>query len=145
MKKILMMGCALFIFAAASQAQSTDTSATTPRQHMQNRRGGDRMMGQRAELNKKLNLTADQETKLKAISDSFRKDRGDIKNNTNLSDDQKKQAYRDLFKKNNDARQAIYTPEQKAIIEKSMKDRRAQRGDRGGRKMKTPQVVPDQQ
>ena len=123
MKKILSLGLALFIFAAATQAQTTDTTVAPKHQKMH--RQGKAMRGQRAEMAKKLNLTADQQTKLKALNDSFKQERQGIKDNANLSDDQKKQAYKDLFKKNREARQAIYTPEQKAIIEQSMKERRA--------------------
>lgn len=140
MKKILVLACALFTFAAASQAQTADTAAN-PQHQMHHRRGG-AMMGARGDLAKKLNLTSDQQTKLKALNESFKKDRNDIKNNANLSDDQKKQAYKDLFKKNSDARQAIYTPEQKAIIEKSMQQRR---GNHGQWKAKSSDATPDQQ
>lgn len=130
MKKILLFTFGLFLFAAASQAQTADTSAT-PRHRMEHRRGG-AMMGPGGALAKKLNLTADQQTKLKAINEDFRKQGDAIKNNSALSDDQKKDAYRDLFKKNREARNAIYTDEQKEIIKKTMQERRQQRGNRRG-------------
>lgn len=130
MKKILLFACGLFIFAAASQAQTADTSGKT-RHRMEHRRGGN-MMGPGSALAKKLNLTADQQTKLKAINADFKKQGEAIKANSELSDDQKKTAFRDLFKKNREAQNAIYTDEQKEIIKKEMQQRRQERGNRKG-------------
>lgn len=120
MKKILSLGLALMLFGAASQAQSTDT-ATASGRHKMHRHS----MTMRADMAKKLNLTADQQTKMKTLQESFKQERQGIKDNADLSADQKKQAYKDLFKKNNTARRAILTPEQQAIIKESRKTRRA--------------------
>lgn len=127
MKKLLVLCCSLFLFAAVSNAQNADTSAT--RSAKQWNRGG----GDRGAFMKQLNLTADQQAKLKQLSEDSKTKRDAIKNNASLNDDQKKEAYKALSKENYDARQAIYTPEQKALIEKSHADRKM--GGRGqGRK-----------
>jgi Spy/CpxP family protein refolding chaperone len=134
MKKILLFACGLFLFGMASQAQSTDTAAAKHRPRME-RSGGGRMMGMMVpnkELVKKLNLTTDQQAKLKTINEDFRKQAADIKNNSSLSDDQKKESFRDLFKKNREAQNAVYTDEQKEIIKKDMQERRQNRGQRRG-------------
>ncbi|SDZ75274.1 protein refolding chaperone Spy/CpxP family [Arachidicoccus rhizosphaerae] len=135
MKKILLFACGLFLFGMASNAQSTDTASHGNRPRMERRGPGGRgpmMMGPNKELAKKLNLTDDQQTKLKAINEDFRKQADGIKGNTSLTDDQKKEAFRDLFKKNREAQNAVYTDEQKEIIKKDMQERRAHRGDRKG-------------
>jgi len=132
MKKILLFACGLFLFAAASNAQSTDSTAHKHPRMERRGMGGPMMMGPNKELAKKLNLTDDQQTKLKAINEDFRKQADGIKNNSSLTGDQKKEAFRDLFKKNREAQNAVYTDEQKEIIKKDMQERRQQRGARRG-------------
>ena len=136
MKKIILFACGLFLFGMASNAQSTDSSFHGNRPRMERRGpGGGRgmmMMGPNKELAKKLNLTDDQQTKLKAINEDFRKQAEGIKSNTALSDDQKKEAFRDLFKKNREAQNAVYTDQQKEIIKKDMQERSARRANRTG-------------
>lgn len=129
MKKILLFAFSLFLLAGASQAQTADTSAAT---HHRMQRRGNPMMGPGGALAKKLNLTADQQAKLKTINEDFRKQGDAIKSNSQLTDDQKKTAFRDLFKKNREAQNAVYTDEQKEIIKKAMQERRQQRGGRKG-------------
>jgi Spy/CpxP family protein refolding chaperone len=77
-------------------------------------------------LIKKFNLPPHKQTKLKALNEYIKTKREAIKNDASLSDDQKKDAFRALMKENMKDRDAIYTPEQKALIEKSRKDRMAQ-------------------
>ena len=131
MKRILLFACGLFLFGMASQAQSTDSSATP--HHRMERRGGRQggpMMGPNSELVKKLNLTADQQAKLKTIREDLKTQSDAVKNNSSLSEDQKKAAFRDLFKKSREAQDAVYTDEQKEILKKAMQERRQQRGNR---------------
>lgn len=130
MKKIILFASALFFLGMTSQAQTADTSAA-PRHRMEHRRGNP-MMGPNSALAKKLNLTADQQTKLKAINEDFKKQSDALKSNSSLSDDQKKTAFRDLFKKNREARNAVYTTEQQDILKKAMQERRQQRGNKRG-------------
>ena len=129
MKKIFLFASALFLFTMASNAQSNNNNQRGSRQHTEQR--GNWGRGQNSELTKKLNLTADQQAKLKAVREDFTKQGEAIKNNSSLSADQKRAAYRELMQKNRTAQNAVYTDEQKEIIKKSMEERRAQRAQGG--------------
>ena len=131
MKKIFLLASALFLFTMASQAQSNN--ANRGNRHRTENRGGWQRGSYNSELTKKLNLTTEQQEKLKSVREDFRKQGEAIKNNSSLSADDKKAAYRELFQKNREAQNAVYTDEQKEIIKKSMEERRAQRGQRANR------------
>lgn len=124
MKKIFLMGFAFLLFVTVTKAQ--DANTTTPTTQKEGMHRGGMRGGMNPQLMKQLNLTPDQQTKLKALNESMKTKRDAIKNDASLSDDQKKEAFRALMKENMKDRDAIYTPEQKALIEKSRKDRMAQ-------------------
>ncbi len=123
MKKIFLMSFAFLLFTALTKAQDANTTTQTTQKEGMHRGG---MHGMNSQLMKQLNLTPDQKTQLKALNESMKTKREAIKNNASLSDEQKKEAFRSLMKENMKDRDAIYTPEQKALIEKSRKDRMAQ-------------------
>lgn len=123
MKKIFLMSFAFLLFTALTKAQDANTTTQTTQKEGMHRGG---MHGMNSQLMKQLNLTPDQKTQLKALNESMKTKREAIKNNASLSDEQKKEAFRSLMKENMKDRDAIYTPEQKALIEKSRKERMAQ-------------------
>ncbi|AYD49200.1 Spy/CpxP family protein refolding chaperone [Arachidicoccus soli] len=123
MKKIFLLSFAFLLFTALTKAQDANTTTQTTQKEGMHRGG---MHGMNSQLMKQLNLTPDQKTQLKALNESMKTKREAIKNNASLSDEQKKEAFRSLMKENMKDRDAIYTPEQKALIEKSRKERMAQ-------------------
>ena len=75
------------------------------------KRGGD-MGKQAAFFKKELNLTADQESKLKAIFQEFRTKSQDIRSNTSLSNEQKKAQFQSLAQQYMAQGKSVLTPEQ---------------------------------
>lgn len=63
-------------------------------------------------MNKELNLTADQQTKLKGYTDEFRTKAKDIRANNSLTEDQKREQIRSLSKTYMDQSKTVLTPEQ---------------------------------
>jgi len=117
MKRILTGALALVLFAGAAQAQTKkDTAGFHHRQ-------GREMMAQQ------LNLTADQQAKLKTIHDAQRKEMEALKTKS-LTADQSKEQRKALHKKYQDQVQSVLTPAQKD----QMKKLQAQRKEKGGRK-----------
>jgi Spy/CpxP family protein refolding chaperone len=117
MKRILTGALALVLFAGAAQAQTKkDTAGFHHRQ-------GREMMAQQ------LNLTADQQAKLKSIHDAQRKEMEALKTKS-LTADQSKEQRKALHKKYQEQMQSVLTPAQKD----QMKKLQAERKEKGGRK-----------
>lgn len=100
---------------------------------MQDRKGGRGFDGKEGRIghaapfmNKELNLTADQQTKLKGYGDDFRAKAKDVRSNTGLTDEQKKEQMRNLSKTYMEQSKAVLTPEQ----QEKMKTLRGQRKNR---------------
>jgi Spy/CpxP family protein refolding chaperone len=117
MKRILTGALALVLFAGAAQAQTKKDSAGF------HHRQGREMMAQQ------LNLTADQQAKLKTVHDAQRKEMEALKTKS-LTADQSKEQRKALHKKYRDQVQSVLTPAQKD----QMKKLQAQRKEKGGRK-----------
>ncbi|ANI90141.1 hypothetical protein A9P82_13110 [Arachidicoccus ginsenosidimutans] len=111
-------------FAATSHAQSADTTAI----HHAHKAWQKRSKKGNTDFYKKLNLSADQQTKLKAIKGDEKSKATAIKNNSNLSADEKKQQLKALNKDAYNKRQAIYTDEQKALIKEDHAKKKAHKG-----------------
>lgn len=75
-------------------------------------RKGDRFGKATSFLNQDLNLTADQQTKLKSYADDFRAKAEDLRGNASLTDDQRKEQMRSLAKQYMEQSKAVLTPEQ---------------------------------
>src|SRR5580765_2013034 len=108
-------------------------------------RGGGRMEARQVEmLTKRLNLTADQQTQVKAIDDDTMKQMATVRNDTSLSQDDKRAKMMDIRKGSQDKIRAVLTDEQKTQYEAllaEMRDRMRERGQGGGG---TPPAAPPQ-
>jgi len=94
-------------------------------------RGGARMMmGNPEQLAKDLNLTKDQQTKLKALSEKMQKQGETIRADKSLSEDQRRQKMMGVFQGYSQQMQAILTSEQKQKLQKMMEERMKQMRER---------------
>lgn len=111
----------LFVFAAAiAKAQPPADSA--------------RGRGPRVDMFKDLNLTKDQQDKVKAIQDKQRAEMETIRNSS-LSREEQRTKMMDMRKKYNDEIEAVLTPEQKEKYkakQKEMQEQMQQRRRDGG-------------
>lgn len=119
MKRILTGALALVLFAGAAQAQSKQDSS------FHHRKGGHEM------IMKQLNLTPDQQAKLKAIRANEHKDMQALKSNTSLTADQSKAQRKELHKKYHDQMQTVFTPAQKDQLKKLKTERKHEVGKKG--------------
>lgn len=87
------------------------------------KRGG-KMGAQAAFFKKELNLTADQETKLKSIFEEFRTKAQDIRSNSSLAQEQKRAQMKSLAEQYMSQGKAVLTPEQAKKFEE-MKSKRS--------------------
>jgi Spy/CpxP family protein refolding chaperone len=114
--------CALPVMAqdTAPAASSQGTEGT------QGRRGDATAM-----LTKKLNLTADQQTQVKSINDDTRSQMMALRNDTSMSQADKRSKMMDLHKSSNDKIRAVLTDEQKTkfdAMQANMQERMKNRG-----------------
>jgi Spy/CpxP family protein refolding chaperone len=117
MKRILTGALALVLFAGAAQAQTKDTA------NFHHRQG-------RGMMTQQLNLTADQQAKLKSIHDAERKEMEALKTKS-LTAEQSKEQRKALHKKYQEQMQSVFTPAQKEQLKK-LKAERKQNGERKG-------------
>jgi Spy/CpxP family protein refolding chaperone len=111
MKKILTATLAFVLFAGAAQAQTKDS---TGRHH----KAGHEMMA------KQLNLTADQQAKLKAIHEQERTEMKALTGNKSLTADQLKSQRSELHKKYRTQTESVFTAQQKQQLEKMKSERK---------------------
>jgi Spy/CpxP family protein refolding chaperone len=119
MKRILTGALALVLFAGAAQAQTKDTAS------FHHHRQGHGMM------TKELNLSADQQAKLKSIHENQKKDMEALKSNQSLTADQLKQQRETLHKKYREQMQSVFTPAQKDQLKKLQAERKGKDGKKG--------------
>lgn len=92
-------------------------------------------------LTKRLNLTADQQTQVKAIDEDTGKQMMAVRNDTSLSQDDKRAKMMDIRKASQDKIRGILTDDQKTKYDAmlaEMKDRMKERGQ-GGNPPRPPQ------
>ena len=118
MKRIITSAFAILLFTAAVQAQ-TDTANTQPQWH-QNANRGEHM--------KALNLTADQQAKMKTLHEDF-KQKADAIKAQKLTDAERKTQMQALREQQRTQMESILTPEQKAQWEKMRTEHIMQKGD----------------
>jgi protein CpxP len=101
------------------------------------RTGDDRRIGQRGngaarfeKMSKDLNLTDDQSARLKKSNESFKSSVESIRNNSSLTDDQKKEQVKNLHKKRQEDINSILTDEQKAKFKSEFKGRKGRGSDK---------------
>jgi Spy/CpxP family protein refolding chaperone len=91
--------------------------------------------GGHSKIAEKLNLTDAQKTQAKTLNESFRKQMQELKANTSITDDQRKERREALAKEHRSQFEAILTPEQKAKAQDLKKDFKGDKKEgRGERK-----------
>lgn len=126
MKKILFLSFAALFFTATLHAQSADTSANAAHKkawHKHDKTNSD--------FYKKLNLSDDQKAQLKTISQDQKTKIAAINSNSALTAEQKKEQIKAAKTDAYNKRQAIYTPQQKAVIKE---DHQKHKGHSGKKK-----------
>jgi Spy/CpxP family protein refolding chaperone len=97
--------------------------------------GGGRMQERQMEMmTRKLNLTADQQTQVKAINDDSMKQAMAVRNDTSLSQDDKRSKMMDIRKSSQDKIRGILTDDQKPKFDEmqaQMKERMKERQQGG--------------
>jgi len=106
MKRIITSAFVILLSIGAAQAQTASTEKN--KVHKEHRKGG--FDG--------LNLSADQQAKMKSLRADFKKQSSDLKSNTQLSEADKKARRQELHKQHRDQVEAILTPSQKETLAK---------------------------
>ncbi len=86
--------------------------------HKKGKHGEDRF----EKVTKDLDLTADQQSKIKALNETLRSDAQNIEKNNALTEDQKKEQLRSIRKKHREDLNSLLTTEQRAKVKIRMKD-----------------------
>jgi protein CpxP len=106
-------------------------------------RGGGRGGNQVEMLTKRLDLTPDQVTQVKAIDDDQMKQSAAVRNDSSLEQDARRSKMMDIRKASQDKIRAVLTDDQKtkydALLEE-MRNRQGQRGGGGGAAAPPPQL-----
>ena len=118
MKKLIVMACMAAGLSISAQAQ--DSSAAKI-QH-KNRHSKE----WKHDGKPKLNLTADQQEKMKAMRTEFKTQAKAIKDNSALNEDQKKEQLKALHVKNRQQMKDILTPDQQQKVAEQRKNLRKQ-------------------
>jgi Spy/CpxP family protein refolding chaperone len=114
MKKIITSALVLALAFGSAQAQKT-SGHKGKGYNKENRMGG----------YDKLNLTADQKSRLDALKATYKQQAADLKNNTQLSDEQRKTRKKELHQNFKSQADAILTPEQKEQLSQMKANRTA--------------------
>jgi len=118
--------CSGVLCALPVMAQDTAPAASAQGAEGHGRRGDSTAM-----LTKALNLTTDQQTQVKSINDDTRSQMMAVRNDTSLSQDDKRSKMMDLHKSSNDKIRAVLTDEQKTkfdAMQAKMQERMKNRG-----------------
>ena len=116
MNKTIILATVISVFSLTTSIAQT---APTPPAKKEKTEKGERhnpMAG--------LNLTEEQQSKMKTLNEDGRKQIEAVKNDASLNDDQKKSKIAELRKEHNDKRKALLTDEQQKKWEEMMKERR---------------------
>lgn len=131
-KRVLMVAlCSGAFFALPALAQDTAPQGPPPGQMGG---GGPRSGGARQVemLTKRLNLTPDQQTQVKAIDEDTGKQMMALRNDTSLSQDDRRSKMMDIRKSSQDKIRAVLTDEQKTKYDALLAEMRDRMRDRGG-------------
>jgi Spy/CpxP family protein refolding chaperone len=125
--------CTGALCAMPMLAQDTAPAASAPQGQMGPRGGGGARQVEM--LTKRLNLTTDQQTQVKAIDEDTAKQMTAVRNDTSLSQDDKRAKMMEVRKGSQDKIRAVLTDEQKTKYDAllaEMRDRMRERGQGGG-------------
>jgi Spy/CpxP family protein refolding chaperone len=117
MKKIF--GIALFVAACAFTSQAQDKTQPSQQKHKAKKEW-------KKSGREELGLTADQQKEMKSINMDFRSQVKTVRDNTSLTEAQKKEQMRALHTKRQEKVKAILTPEQQQKFAKDKRPRRKQ-------------------
>ncbi len=129
MKRILSTALAIVLFVGASSAQITEKN--TERHH-----------GNQGEMMKDLNLSADQQARLKTIHEAERKEMQALK--ADGKSEAGKAARKEIHEKYRTQLESVLTPDQRSKFKEERKDSKGQgvgNGDRMGRGNQFPQEL----
>lgn len=139
----LALGIPLFAQDAANadQASSATTQTAPDNGAAQAKPYGHRHRQGMKKMAEKLNLTADQQAKLKPIFQQTREQARGIRNDTSLAPDQKKAKMKELHENTMAQVNGILTPEQQAQW-KQMREERRQKWQERHNQQQTPDSTP---
>lgn len=120
MKRILFIASMILLGFTASQAQHAPPGG---------RRMGD-MAKMRAAMYEGLNLSDSQKVQMNALDEGFRAKMQDIRNNSSLTDEQKRAAVQAARDEQKTKRDAILTAEQREKLDAKMKEMQEMRRNR---------------
>lgn len=123
MKRIVTTAFIIALSFGAAQAQTKE--GATRKEHGQHQKGHRNSMGM-----EKLNLSADQKTRIQAINENYRKQLTELKSQTNITVAEAKSRREALQTKHRADLQAVLTAEQKAQMETMRKEGQA-KGKKG--------------
>jgi protein CpxP len=128
---------------SALPGMAQDPSAPPPQGQAGPERGGPGRGNQVEFLTKKLNLTPDQVTQVKAIDADTMKQMMALRSDTSLTPDEKKPKMMDIHKASQDKIRALLTPDQQTkfdALQTEMRGRMRDRGQGGPPPPATPQL-----
>ena len=139
MKRVIVLFALIAAFSATSFAQ-TDAQAAPNKPKMEKHKGGGKggkHAGAGMDMKKQLNLTAEQETKMKTIGGTYRGKMKAIKSDNTLNKDQKKAQFAELQKAHDAEIKGVLNGDQYAKFTDLKKQRRdnmkAHKGGKGGK------------
>lgn len=105
MKKFVLIAIAAIAFTTASQAQDSSMAKKDKKMH--------EMKAHRGDMMSELNLTADQQEKMKKLREDNRTKMEAIRSNASLSDEQKQEQMKSLHTDLRKSTEALLTDDQK--------------------------------
>jgi protein CpxP len=134
LRVVLLAIGATALIALPAMAQDTSAPPPPPGQSGPRHGGGPGRMEERQVefLTKKLNLTADQVTQVKAIDDDSRKQMRALREDTSTPGSDKRDKMMDIHKASQDKIRAVLTDDQKTKFDALQTEMREHRGNRGG-------------
>jgi len=121
MKKAIILAAAISVFSITATFAQTEPAAPGNKEKAERR--GDRQRNPMADLN----LSEEQNQKMKILNEDGRTKTEAIRNDASLNDEQKKAKIGELRKVQQEKRLAILTPEQKKKWDEKMKEGRNNR------------------
>ncbi|MBS1823632.1 MAG: hypothetical protein JST61_16970 [Acidobacteria bacterium] len=129
-RTLLVALCSGVLCAVPMLAQ--DAAPATPPQGQMGPRGGGRMEGRQLEmLTKRLNLTADQQTQVKAIDDDTGKQMMAVRNDTSLSQEDRRSKMMAIRKASQDKIRGVLTDDQKTKYDALLAEQQQRMRERG--------------